>query len=88
MAYPLSPQKAWAQKQHMMAFLEAIEQIVAGAATQDWAAIERASEIMGTQSAHRLAECRSEKLPRAWDQGLGHGLPMSRQHDWRRGQGA
>ncbi|MEM6861339.1 MAG: hypothetical protein AAF627_11410 [Myxococcota bacterium] len=63
MAYPLSPQKVWAQKQHMMAFLEAIEQIVAGAATQDWAAIERASELMGTQSAHRLAECRSGNYP-------------------------
>jgi hypothetical protein len=45
---PLSPAAAWEQKQKMMAFLEAIQQITDALAAEDWEAVARASSTLGT----------------------------------------
>jgi hypothetical protein len=50
---PLQPMMAWHQKQNMQAHLVAIRQIVDGLAHQDWAAIEEASERIGSSPQKR-----------------------------------
>lgn len=44
----LTPAMAWQQKQRMMAFLAAVEQVIGGAAADDWEAVARAAETLGT----------------------------------------
>src|SRR5688500_16037423 len=45
---PLTPAMAWEQKRRMMAFLNAIEEIDRGLASEDWEMVTRASGILGT----------------------------------------
>lgn len=49
----LSPEDAWAQKQKMMRFLEAVEGITTGLANQDYAAVERSAGVLGPSTATR-----------------------------------
>lgn len=44
----LTPAMAWQQKQRMMAFLTAVQQIVDGTAADEWDAVVRASAVLGT----------------------------------------
>jgi hypothetical protein len=54
---PLTPAMAWDQKQRMLAFMAAIEQVSQGLADDDWEMVTRAAAVLGTSPEAR-AKCR------------------------------